>query len=167
MGLFVEDFDEDGAMDVFRTNFDFEANSLHRNDGKGRFTDVADRVGLAAPSVDKLGWGGGFFDADLDGDLDLFVANGHVYPQGSQVGMGPWLQKSQLFESTRDGERVRFVDVTDSAGADLAKPCSARGVAFADADDDGDLDLLVVDVDAPPRLLENRSPRRGHWIAVR
>jgi len=167
MGLSVEDFDGDGDFDVYRTNFDFEANCLHVSDGKGMFTDEAQELGLAEPSMDRLGWGGGFFDADCDGDLDIFVANGHVFPQAKEIGMSGWLMQSQLFEAVQDGEATKYVDATARAGADLGLPRSARGAAFADADNDGDVDVLVVDMDETPRLLENRTPRRGHWISVR
>ncbi|MCE9594353.1 MAG: CRTAC1 family protein [Planctomycetes bacterium] len=168
MGLSVEDFDGDGDMDVLRTNFDFEANSLHVNDGHGRFTDRAAALGLAEPSIDKLGWGGGFFDADLDGDLDLLVANGHVYPQAKEVQMSGWAMPTQLYECTADAAGViAYRDATARAGAGLSANHSARGIAFGDPDDDGDVDALVIDLDTPPRLLENRSERRGHWLAVK
>ncbi|HVS18262.1 MAG TPA: CRTAC1 family protein [Planctomycetota bacterium] len=167
MGLMLADLDGDGDQDVLRTNFDFEPNSLHLNDGAGRFRDVPGALGLADPSVDRLGWGGAFFDADCDGALDLFVANGHVMPQAAEIGMSGWLMSSQLFEGRwgADG-RLAFVDATARAGADLGLPRSARGAAFADADGDGDLDLAVTDLDEVVRLLENRTPRRGHWILV-
>jgi len=168
MGLFVEDFDRDGDFDVFRTNFDLEANSLHVNDGRGYFTDRAAALGLAGPSIDKLGWGGGFFDVDADGDLDILVANGHVYPQAEEIGMSGWLMLTQLFEAVPAANgATRYVEATGRAGPGLAPLRSARGVAFADAEDDGDVDALVVDIDERPRLLENRSTRQGHWIAVR
>ncbi|HET9886184.1 MAG TPA: ASPIC/UnbV domain-containing protein, partial [bacterium] len=167
MGLSVEDFDGDGDFDVYRTNFDFEANCLHVSDGKGMFIDEAEEFGLAQPSMDRLGWGGGFFDADCDGDFDLFVANGHVYPQAKEIGMSGWLMQSQLFEAVQENGAMKYVDATARAGTDLGLPRSARGAAFADADSDGDVDVLVVDMDEKPRLLENRTPRRGHWISVR
>lgn len=168
MGLAVEDFDGDGHLDVFRTNFDLEPNSLHRNDGRGRFRDVAGEVGLAAPSLDRLGWGCAFLDADLDGELDLLVANGHVLPQAAAVGMSPWLQQSQLYAARRGANgALRYEDVTARAGPGLAPARSARGLAIADVDDDGDLDALLVDLDETPRLLENQSPRRGRWLAIR
>lgn len=167
MGLAVEDFDLDGDFDVYRTNFDFEANCLHVSDGTGMFTDEAAALGLAAPSMDRLGWGCGFFDADCDGDLDLLAANGHVYPQAKEIGMSGWLMQSQLFEAVQRGDSTMYVDATDRAGADVGMMRSARGVSFADADDDGDVDVLIVDMDEKPRLLENRTERRGHWISVR
>ncbi|HED65546.1 MAG TPA: CRTAC1 family protein [Planctomycetes bacterium] len=168
MGLCVADVDGDGDLDVLRTNFDFEPNSLHLNDGAGRFIERAGPAGLAGASVDRLGWGGGFFDADLDGDLDLFVANGHVYPQASEIGMNGWEQESQLFEGVPGGPTgMRWIDVTERVAGALAAPRSARGVAFGDADDDGDLDLVIVDIDRVPRLLRNDTPHRGHWLGVR
>jgi hypothetical protein len=168
MGLFVADVDGDGDQDVLRTNFDMEPNSLHINDGRGFFRDRAAEFGLAAPSFDKLGWGGGFFDAECDGDLDLVVANGHVMPNAEELGLHAWAQATQLFEAiTEDGKRPRYRDVTAETGPGLAPLRSARGVALADADDDGDMDVLIVDLDHAPRLLENQSPRRGRWLAVR
>ena len=166
MGLLVADVDEDGDMDVLRTNFDFEPNSLHVNDGEGRFTDRAAAFGLAEPSVDRLGWGGAFFDADRDGDLELLVANGHVLPQAEAIGMNGWAQASQLFDNApgKTGRRFREVEV---AGGGLDALRSARGVALADPDQDGDLDALIVDIDARPRLLENRTPPRGAYLRVR
>lgn len=165
MGLAVDDLDDDGDMDVLRTNFDFEVNSLHLNDGKGRFVDRARELGIAGGSMDRLGWGGGFFDVDCDGDLDLLIANGHVYPQATQIGMSGWAMQSQLYEAivNSSGRRV-WIDSTLRWGGGLEPLRSARGVAFADADDDGDIDALIVDMDAPPRLLENRSARQGRWI---
>ncbi len=167
MGLMVDDVDGDGDQDVFRSNFDLEVNSLHVNDGAGRFREEGARFGLAAPSLDRLGWGGGFLDADLDGDLDLFVANGHVYPQAAEIGMSGWLMSSQLYEALREPGGVGYVDATARAGVDLGRPRSARGAAFADPDRDGDLDIFVVDLGEAPRLLENRTARRGRWVAVR
>jgi hypothetical protein len=168
MGITVEDFDGDGDMDVFRTNFDGEANSLFVNDGHGYFRDEAAKFGLAQPSIDKLGWACGFFDVDNDGDLDLLVANGHVYPQAKEIGMSSWLMPTQLYECVKSADgAITYREITAQAGSGLAPLRSARGLAFADADDDGDIDVVVIDLDNKPRLLENRSTRQGHWISVR
>ena len=166
MGLLVADIDADGDQDVLRTNFDLEPNSLYINDGNGFFRESARVVGLADASFDRLAWGGGFFDADCDGDLDLLVANGHVFPQAEEIGMHPWAQQTQLFEAISSASGVTWRDVTGQTGAGLAELRSARGVAFGDPDGDGDLDAFIVDIGSVPRLLENRSERRGHWIAI-
>lgn len=168
MGLSVQDFDGDGDLDVFRTNFDLEPNALHVNDGRGNFVDRAAELGLALPSTDVLGWGGGFADFDNDGDFDLLVANGHVFPQGAELGMHGWLQRTQLFEAERGRDGVvRYRDRTAEAGPGLVPLASSRGVAFGDPDDDGDLDAVVIDLDERPRLLENRTGGSGNWIRVK
>jgi hypothetical protein len=167
MGLVVEDVDDDGDFDVLRTNFDMEANCLHVNSGNGRFADKAAAHGLAEPSLDKLGWDAAFLDAENDGDLDLLVANGHVYPQGAEIGLSGWLQPTQLYEGVPHRHYgTVWRDATADAGPGLAAPRSARGVAVADPDDDGDIDVLVVDMDGPPRFLRNDSPRVGHWLGL-
>ncbi|MBM3991607.1 MAG: CRTAC1 family protein [Planctomycetes bacterium] len=167
MGLVPEDVDGDGDFDVLRTNFDFEPNSLHVNDGTGHFTDRARPLGLAAGSVDKLGWGAGFFDAELDGDLDLLIANGHVYPQAKEIGMSGWKMETQLYEAvTGSSGAVVWLDATVRIGGGLEGLHSARGLALGDPDEDGDIDALVTDLDERPRLLENRSARGGRWLAV-
>lgn len=167
MGLSVEDADGDGDFDVFRTNFDFEPNSLHVNDGRGRFVERARPLGLASATMDKLAWGGGFFDADNDGDFDLLVANGHVYPQAKDIGMSGWLMETQFFEAVQrpSGDTV-WIDATYKVGGVFEVRRSARGVAFGDPDDDGDVDAIVIDLDQAPRLLENRTKRPGHWLSV-
>lgn len=167
MALAVEDVDQDGDLDVLRTNFDFEANSLHLNDGAGRFEDKAGAYGLAGPSLDKLGWDAAFLDADRDGDLDLMVANGHVYPQASEIGMGGWLQPTQMFAGVpHRSYGTVWEDVTAAAGPGLAPLRSARGLALADVDDDGDHDVVVIDLDERPRLLRNDSPKLGRWLGL-
>ncbi len=167
MGLLVADIDQDGDFDVLRTNFDFESNSLHVNDGSGHFEDRAGAYGLAQPSLDKLAWDGAFLDVDRDGDLDLMIANGHVYPQAEKIGMGAWLQPTQLFEGVphrRYG--TVWQDVTATAGPGLAPLRSARGLAVGDPDEDGDPDVVIVDLDSRPRLLRNDSSRLGHWVGL-
>lgn len=167
MGLAVADVDQDGDFDVLRTNFDMEPNSLHRNDGKGHFEDKARAYGLAEGSVDKLGWGAAFFDADLDGDLDLAIANGHVYPQGARIGLHDWLQPTQFLEGVAHRTYgTVWEDRTTEAGPGFAPLRSARGLLVGDPDDDGDPDLLIVDIDERPRFLRNDSPRLGHWVGL-
>ena len=168
MGLFVEDIDGDGDSDVLRTNFDMEPNCLHVNDGKGYFLERGKSHGIAACSMDRLGWGGGFLDADLDGYVDVLIANGHVMPHGEVLGMNAWAQKSQLLRGVHHRRfGIEFEDISEATGDGLQTLRSARGVAFADVDDDGDSDAIIIDIGERPRLLENRSARNGHWIGIR
>ena len=135
------------------TNFANDNNTLYQNMGGGFFFDTGFAAGLGAASFTELGWGAGFFDADNDGDQDLFVANGHVYPSVDDHGVGSsYRQRNQLFEN---GGHGLFSDVTDSAGPGFAIAESSRGSAFADFDNDGDLDLIVVNLDSRPTLLRN------------
>lgn len=167
MGFALADVDGNGAIDCLRTNFDFEQNTLHLNDGAGKFSDRGARYGLGAPSFDRLGWAATFFDAECDGDLDLLVANGHVMPQAAEIGMSGWAMQSQLYaaEPRADGS-LAYSDATASAGPGLAPLRSSRAIALADYDADGDLDAFISDLDERPRLLENRSARAGRWIGV-
>ncbi|MAB79705.1 MAG: hypothetical protein CMJ89_10180 [Planctomycetes bacterium] len=168
MGLFVEDIEGDGDFDVLRTNFDLEANSLHINDGKGNFTERGKTYGIAAASLDRLSWGGGFFDADLDGYLDILIANGHVFPQAEEIGMHAWAQGSQVYRGLphrRFG--IEWEDISEETGGGLAALRSARGVALGDIDDDGDTDAIIIDIDSSPRLLENQSLHAGRWIGIK
>jgi hypothetical protein len=167
MAHVVEDIDDDGDFDVLRTNFDMEPNSLFLNDGKGNFVERAGVFGLAEASFDKLGWDAAFLDADRDGHLELVVANGHVYPQAEKIGLHPWLQTTQLFAGEAHlSYGTVWKDATAEAGPGFAPLRSARGIAVADPDDDGDPDLLIVDLDGPPRFLRNDSPKRGHWLGL-
>jgi hypothetical protein len=167
MGLAVADVDDDGDPDLCVTNFDFEPNNLYLNDGAGFFHDAGDAAGLHAPSMDRLGWGCGFLDAELDGDLDLFVANGHVIRQCEEIGMSPWNMPNQLLlREAGAGGGPAFAAAAFPADSPLALAASSRGAAFADADGDGDVDIVVLDMDRPPQVLENRSARAGHWLEI-
>jgi hypothetical protein len=161
MGVDAGDYDNDGAIDLVVTNFANDSNTLYRNLGQGLFEDVTAATGLAAPTFERMGWGTAFFDADLDGDLDLFFANGHIYPQVDEFPAlkESFRQKSQLFLNAEGG----FRDVSETAGGGLQLQKSSRGLAVGDLDNDGDLDLVVSAVDDVPTLLENRQRTAGHW----
>ena len=162
MGVDAGDYDNDGWMDLVVTNFAHDSNTLYRNLGDGLFADVTQAAGLAAATFERMGWGTAFFDADLDGRLDLLFANGHIYPQVDDFPalQETFRQKSQLFV----GEGQGFRDVSDSAGGGLQIAKSSRGLAVGDLDNDGDLDLVLSAMDDVPTLLENRQGTGRHWV---
>ncbi|MFN0205473.1 MAG: CRTAC1 family protein [Planctomycetota bacterium] len=167
MGLCAEDYDFDGDMDIFRTNFDMEANSLHVNDGNGYFTDRAAEAGLAAPSVDRLGWACGFVDFENDGDLDLIVSNGHVYPQAELIGMHPFLQTQQFYEASESAPgKIVYKDITPSIDSSVSGKAAGRSFAFCDLDLDGALDFVMIQIDEPPKIIRNKTAARGAWLSV-
>ena len=162
MGADFGDYDQDGDPDLYVTHFFAETNTLYRNEGGVRFSDVTTTAGLAAPTVELLGWGTRFFDYDNDGRLDLFVANGHVYPQVDQAETGTtYRQLNQLFRNEGGG---RFAPV--SAGLGLAQAKVSRGTSFGDYDDDGDIDLFVVELNDAPTLLRNDGGNAGNYLVV-
>ncbi len=164
MGVGVGDYDADGWLDLAVTNFAHDYYTLYRNLGGRLFQDESFVSGLALSSFAPLGWAALFLDADKDGDLDLFFANGHIYPQ---VDDDP-----SLNESYRQANQVllneggAFRDVSKSAGDGLAVRESSRGAAFFDLENDGDLDLVVSNQDARPTLLVNETVGSRHWLLV-
>lgn len=164
MGVEFGDWDNDGFQDVFVTNFAQETNTLYGNDGQGQFYDITLRAGLAECSYKPLGFGTNFLDYDNDGDLDLFVANGHVMDKITQVHPDhAYPQPNQVLCNQRG---TRFVDVSTRLGPALAAAAVSRGSATADYDNDGDLDLLVTNVAATPNLLRNDGGNRQHWLTI-
>ena len=163
MGVDVGDYDGDGRLDVIKTNFAQDYTSLYRNEGNGLFLDVSYRTGLAATLGPYLGWGVGFVDFDNDALLDVFIANGHLYPDIEKTGSSTYRQRNHLF---RNVGRGRFRLVTMEVGGPLLLPQSSRGAAFGDYDNDGDADILVSVIDGRPTLLRNDS-MGGHWVTLR
>ena len=158
MGVDFGDPDGDGRLDIVVTNFSHETNTLYESSGDGLFTDATDELGLATASLGKLGWGTHFVDLDNDGDEDLFVANGHVYPRVAEVDdTTTYRQANQIFLNRGDGT---FEEETASAEA-----APSRGAAFGDMDDDGDVDVVVVNIDEAPSLLRNDAVGR-HWVSL-
>lgn len=165
MGADAADYDGDGLLDVFVTNFSHDYNTLYQHSADGFFSDVSYRAGVAAPSLPFLGWGAGFADYDNDGLLDIFVANGHVYPQIDQFGVGTrYLQRKQLFKNLGTG---RFRDVSDEVAGGLLIEKSSRGAAFGDIDNDGDIDVLVINMNDRPTLLRNETIASNNWITLK
>jgi len=165
MGVAVGDYDGDAILDLCVTNFADDYTALYHGLGRCLYREVSSSAGIAAPTHLPLKWGVAFADLDLDGDLDLTIANGHIYPQADappSTGTS-YRQRNLLFENDGAG---KFADVTAAAGPGFAVVESSRGLAVGDVDDDGDLDLVVSNVDAPPTLLVNESPRKGAWLVV-
>lgn len=162
MGAAVTDYDGDGLPDIFVTNFADEYNTLYRNEGGGFFADVAFASGVGAADRRLVAWGTGFFDADNDGDRDLFVANGHTYPEADLPEVdSSYEEANSLFENFGAG---RFREVTEAAGPGLALRRVSRGAAFGDYDGDGDLDIFVLNLNDTPTLLRNETEAGAHLL---
>ncbi len=162
MGVDSGDYDADGKPDLYVTNFSDDYNTLYRNDGSGLFSDVTYRARLGEPTFPYLGWATRFFDVEHDGDLDLFVVNGHIWPEVDQVASGTWYaQSNQLFLNSGEGT---FVEASREAG--LVEKRLGRGAAFGDIDEDGDVDVVIANMHALPTLLFNETKEKGHWIKL-
>ena len=165
MGADAGDYDGDGRLDLVLTAFAQDNNTIYRNIDGHQFEDASVAARIAGPSFTRMGWGTAFLDADLDGRLDLFFANGHIFadiddfPQLGET----YRQKNQLFINL--GKTFR--DVSPRAGGGLQIARVGRGLAVGDLDDDGDLDLVVSNMDDAPTLLENRQRTGNHWVGVR
>ncbi len=164
MGIAVGDYDRDGKVDFCVTSFSDDYNTLYRNESEGFFSDATVRSGLAEPTIPFLGWGTGFLDFDNDGWLDIFVANGHVYPGVDQQDWGTtWAQRPQLFRN----QNGRFQEVPPATGSGLADVITARGAAFGDLFNDGHIDVVLNNIDASPALLRNVLKNNNHWIGLK
>jgi hypothetical protein len=164
MGIAAGDYDEDGLTDLVVTHFAHDTSTLYHNLGAMAFEDLSRPLGLREVTYEPLQWGATLTDFDLDGDLDLFIASGHIYPQADGIEGASWRyrQSNQLLAQ----EEGRFVDRSAEAGPGLQVLESSRGVATGDIDNDGDVDLAIANVDAPPTLLRNDTERRGRWLLV-
>src|SRR5262245_51218943 len=158
MGVAVGDFDLDGSLDLLKTNFAGDYPNLYRNLGRGIFEDVVLRAGLAVNSQ-YVAWGIGFADLDNDGWKDIFQVNGHVYPE-----MEDYLNPRLVYRNLGNG---RFEDVSATAGPGVAQRMSSRGAAFGDFDNDGAMDVLIMNMGAGPSLLRNTLKNRNHWIKIK
>ena len=162
MGVDFGDYDHDGFLDIFITHFADDYNTLYRNLGDGNFRDVSHLAEVAFPSWSFLAWGTGFVDVNNDGWEDLFISNGHLFPQMDRYDLGQsFYQRSQLFQNLGNG---KFREV--KAGLDRVKLWSSRGAAFADFDKDGDIDVAVNNLDGNPWLLRNDGGSRQRWLSL-
>jgi len=165
MGIAVGDYNRDGKVDFYITNFSDDYNTLYRNDGDAAFSDVSVRAGIATLTIPFLGWGTGFLDYDNDGLLDLFVANGHVYPGVDKQDWGTtWAQRPLLL---RNLDGVKFQEVPPATGSGLAVVAPARGAALGDLFNDGHIDVVVNNVDSAPTLLRNVVSNGNHWLTLK
>lgn len=162
MGAEMADYDNDGRLDIFVTNLAQETNELYHNDGHGVFSDRTFVSGLGPPSLLKLGFGAFFFDPDQDGDLDLFVANGHIIDNiGLYSDTITFEQGADLYRNLGDG---RFVVDTEGAGEAFSRRYVGRGAVPFDYDDDGDEDILMTQNNGEAVLLRNAGAPGRHWV---
>ena len=164
MGSTAADYDGDGHLDLFKTNFSDDTATLYRNHGDGTFTDETFAAGLGINS-DALGWGAMFADVDNDGWPDLLVVNGHVYPEVDAAKLGAAYREPRfLYWNQGNG---KFKDVSKAAGPGMTEPLSGRGLALADLWNDGRLEAVVNNLSDRPMLLVNEARNGNHWLGIK
>ena len=164
MGVTAADFDHDGRLDIFKTNFADDTHTLYKNMGGNDFVDATIDTGLAV-NTRYLGWGTSFLDFDNDGWPDLIVANGHVYPEVEEGHAGERFKQQRLLYWNRgDGQ---FFDLSAAAGPGITDGHSSRGLAIGDLDNDGQQEIVIVNMGEAPSLLKNFAPTTGKSVIVR
>lgn len=165
MGADAADYDNDGRLDLFMTDYQAEMPCLYHNLGGGLFEDVAIRSGVGAGCLQHVKWGTGFADFDNDGWRDLFVANGHIEPKIELIDpTTAYRAPNTVFQNQRDGT---FRNVSDSAGDGLKVLASSRGLGLADLDHDGRVDVVILNSEDKPTVLRNETPSQNHWLQIR
>jgi hypothetical protein len=164
MGSTAADYDGDGRLDIFKTNFSDDTATLYHANGDGTFNDVTVEAGLGI-NLDALGWGAMFADVDNDGYPDLLVVNGHVYPEVDAAKLGTTFKEPRfLYWNQGNG---KFKDMSQVAGPGLTEPLSGRGLAIADLWNDGRLEAVVNNLSDRPMLLVNEAKNANHWLGVK
>jgi len=164
MGVGVGDYDCDGWFDIFKTNFSEDTSNLYRNNGDGTFTEVTFEAGVGLDTQD-VKWGCGFIDYDNDGWLDILQVDGHVYPSVDRQNIGQtFLEPRVVYRNLGNG---KFQDVSKEMGPGITARHSSRGCAFGDYDNDGDIDVVVNNMNEIPSLLRNDGGNRNNWIKVK
>jgi enediyne biosynthesis protein E4 len=162
MGVAIGDYLHNGLPSIYISNFENEYDTLYRNNGGWQFDDVSYKSGVGLPSMPLVKWGDAFFDADNDGWLDLIAVTGHVYPQVAKLPSGAGYKEPGLFHlNQRDGS---FCDASKQAGPALMQPHVSRGLAVGDLFNDGQLDVVVEDIDGSPLILRNGGIGGSHWV---
>jgi hypothetical protein len=168
MGIAVGDYENNGNVDFFITDFSDDYKVLYHNDGDVSFTDVSYKAGVAKDTIPFVGWGDGFLDYDNDGWLDLFMVSGHVYPEVDQHDWGTtFAERPLLFRNVPDTKGRKFEYVPPVKGTGLATVMPARGAAFGDIFNDGKIDVIINPIDGPPTLLRNVNADHHHWVEMK
>ncbi len=170
MGIAAGDYENNGRMDFFVTDFGDDYKVLYHNDGDASFSDVSYKAGIAQTAIPFVGWGDAFIDYDNDGWLDLFMVNGHVYPQVDQHDWGTtFAERPLLFHNVPSGagKGRKFDYIPPLKGSGLADVIPARGAAFGDLFNNGKIDVVINPVDGPAVLLRNVNPDHHHWVELK
>jgi enediyne biosynthesis protein E4 len=164
MGIGIGDYNLDGSLDIFKTHYSGDTNILYRNNGQGNFDDLTSGAGLVVETR-YIGWGAGMVDLDNDGLPDLYAVTGGTYPGlAKELPQYPWKTPRFVFRNLGNG---KFEELIEEAGPGIAAQHCSRGSAYGDFDNDGDVDIVVVNLNEPPSLLRNDLRGNRHWLKVR
>jgi hypothetical protein len=165
MGSVFGDYDNDGLLDLYVTSYQTQLATLYRNLGDGLFEDVTRLTGAGAGTVPNVTWGCGFGDFDNDGYRDIFIACGHLLDNIDLFDdSSTYFETNVLLKNTGEG---KFVNVSDKSGDGMKVKLSSRGAGFGDLDNDGDVDVVILNSRREPTILRNDSTSKGHWLQVR